>query len=393
MKILHVNDTYALTGGIGRYLFEIMNLLEAYGHTNIVLYQRSHDRTVIDTRKTYLISENRGSADERHQAVKSVIDAEKPNVAMLHAAYDPAVVVAVTQSIPAIAYVHGFHAACPGLAKYFRRSDQICQRPFGLKCAAMIYARRCCDARHPRSVYRLLRTTARVRKAYKSMRVLLVASQYMRKLMIQNGFKSAQVFVLPYPLRPPHATSIDPKRPRRILFAGRLEIEKGVSYLLRAFAGLAAPCELRIAGDGTLRHRLEQLAADLGIGERTEFLGWLGDEALDHELQGSRAVVVPSICPEAFGQVGVQALLHGRPVVAFDVGGIGDWLTDGWSGFLVPPRDVEALRDRMELLLADPVLASEFGTRGREAATRLCDPEVHIGKLLEVLSEVDRGAW
>jgi glycosyltransferase involved in cell wall biosynthesis len=136
--------------------------------------------------------------------------------------------------------------------------------------------------------------------------------------------------------------------PPEILFAGRLSPEKGIRELVAAADGLP----LVVAGDGPLR---------------TEVPGALGFVAHD-ELQRlyERAAVVA--CPshrEGFGIVCAEAMAHGRPVVAGDVGGLRDLVVHEQTGFLVPPRDVDALRNALQRLLADRQLRHRLGQAGR----------------------------
>jgi len=389
VKILHINDTYAATGGITRYIFDVTELLELHGHENVIIYRKQHERTVVDGRKTYYVSSNADNLGGRG-TIRRIIFQQQPDLIYLHAVYDPRVVADIIELAPAVAYVHGFHTVCPGLAKYFRRGDAICTRAFGWGCVPMIYARRCASARHPRSVWRIMGATAAHKQAYQRLPRILVASNYMRNLLLQNGFHNERVTVLAYPQKPVSPVPYPNHQPKRILYAGRLEIEKGVPYLLRTLTHLKMPCELRVAGDGTLRATYETLVGELGLAERVHFLGWLDESELDAEYRESALVVMPSICPEAFGQVGVQAMLHCRPVVAFKVGGIPDWLKDGEHGFLVEPRNVQLLAARIGQLLKDSSLAQEMGTRGREFALRQYAPEEHIAQLLAAFGQIVR---
>lgn len=391
MKILHVNDTYAMTGGIPRYLFDVAALLEGQGHENVIVYRREHERTPRGGRMAYHVPEAVGQ-EQLLKAMERIVEEKQPDVAYLHAVYDPALVARVSTLLPAVAYVHGFHTVCPGLAKFYRRSDVICERPFGLGCIPMIYLRRCSDARDPRTVWRIMRATAEHQAAYQQLPRVLVASNYMRRLLLQNGYDESRVTTLPQPLEPVPPESYAARHGNRILYAGRLEIEKGVPYLLRAAAQLRSPFALRIAGDGSLQRQYEGLAEELGLAERVRFLGWLDDDELDDEFRKSALLVMPSICPESFGQAGVQAMLRCRPVVAFDVGGISDWLKDGWNGFLVPPLDVEQLAARIETVLNNPDLAARLGRQGREYVVSNYAPERHLGRLLTVFRAV-RNGW
>jgi glycosyltransferase involved in cell wall biosynthesis len=136
--------------------------------------------------------------------------------------------------------------------------------------------------------------------------------------------------------------------PPEILFAGRLSPEKGVRELVAAADGLP----LVVAGDGPLR---------------SEVPGALG--FVPHDELGpfyARAAVVA--CPshrEGFGVVCAEAMAHGKPVVAGDVGGLRDLVVHEETGLLVPPRDVDALRSALQRLLSDRELRQRMGQAGR----------------------------
>ena len=136
--------------------------------------------------------------------------------------------------------------------------------------------------------------------------------------------------------------------PPEILYAGRLSPEKGVRELVAAADGLP----LVVVGDGPLR------------AEVPGALGFLPHDQLEERY--SRAAVVA--CPshrEGFGVVCAEAMAHGRPVVAGDVGGLRDLVVNEETGLLVPPGDVAALRVALTRLLDDAALRRRFGEAGR----------------------------
>jgi glycosyltransferase involved in cell wall biosynthesis len=143
----------------------------------------------------------------------------------------------------------------------------------------------------------------------------------------------------------------EPDDPPHVLYAGRLSQEKGILELVEAARGLP----LVIAGDGPLRHRVPEA---LGLVPHDRLLGLF-----------ERAAVVA--CPsyrEGFGVVCLEAMAHGRPVVASTVDGLRDLVVDGETGLLVPPGDVLKLRAALERLLGDRELRERLGRAGRERA-------------------------
>jgi glycosyltransferase involved in cell wall biosynthesis len=139
--------------------------------------------------------------------------------------------------------------------------------------------------------------------------------------------------------------------PPEVLYAGRLSAEKGVLELVAAARGMT----LVVAGDGPLRDRVP--------GAR----GFVPHDELQ-QLYARAAVVACPSRREGFGVACLEAMAHGRPVVASSVGGLRDLVVDRETGLVVPPRDPAALRAELEELLGDRVLRRRLGAAARERA-------------------------
>jgi len=139
--------------------------------------------------------------------------------------------------------------------------------------------------------------------------------------------------------------------PPEVLYAGRLSSEKGVLELVEAARGM----NLVIAGDGPLRSRVP------------EARGFVPPDQLARLYARAAVVVCPSH-REGFGVACLEAMAHGRPVVASAVGGLLDLVVDGETGVHVPPGDVPALRAALERLLEDRELRRRMGDAGRRRA-------------------------
>jgi glycosyltransferase involved in cell wall biosynthesis len=143
--------------------------------------------------------------------------------------------------------------------------------------------------------------------------------------------------------------------PAEILFAGRLSPEKGIEDLVAATNGM----NLVVAGDGPLRHLVPGA------------LGFVPHEELERLYDRAAVVVLPSY-REGLPLCVLEAMAHGRPVVATRVGGIPELVEDGVTGFLVEPGDVAGLRTALERLLADPMLRRRMGREGHRRVAAHC---------------------
>jgi glycosyltransferase involved in cell wall biosynthesis len=208
----------------------------------------------------------------------------------------------------------------------------------------------------------------------------------MKDLLVQNGLEAEQLTILPYFFHMPGRTTPVPMGDDcpRLLFVGRLEKEKGLAFLLRALARLSRPYRLLVAGEGSRLEEYKALANKLGIAGQVDFLGWLSPEEIKRIYEAVVCLVFPSIWPEPFGMVGIEAFYNSRPVIAFDVGGVSDWLQDGWSGYLVPPQDVAQLAERIDRVLSRPDLASQMGSNGYHFVNDHYGAGKHLEQLLAV---------
>jgi glycosyltransferase involved in cell wall biosynthesis len=157
----------------------------------------------------------------------------------------------------------------------------------------------------------------------------------------------------------------DPGRqPARLIMVARFEPQKDHPTLLRALAGLREhDWELDLIGDGPLLPDMERLCGELEISQRVRFWG----QRLDVDARLGEAQICLLITNwEGFPRSILEAMRAGLPVIASQVGGIGESVMDGETGFLVARGDVERLRTRLALLLSEADLRRRLGAAGRQ---------------------------
>lgn len=152
-----------------------------------------------------------------------------------------------------------------------------------------------------------------------------------------------------------------------LLSVGRLESVKRVDLIVSAMARITSGLRLVIAGEGTQRASIEQLAEQTGVGSRVTFLGTVGDDVLVDLYRNALAVVYPPY-DEDYGYVTLEAFLARRPVITCaDSGGPNEFVVDGGNGFVCDPTP-EAIAAAANRLAADRRLAARLGDAGHEAA-------------------------
>lgn len=159
-----------------------------------------------------------------------------------------------------------------------------------------------------------------------------------------------------------------------MLLAGRVGALKGGERALRMLEAID-----RQGVDGVLltaapldayARRMQELAADLGIGDRFVCTGWLSDDDIRAAYAASDVVVVPSICLDCFPLVTLEAMAAAKPVVATSYGGAQEAVTDGETGYIVNPYDIDSFSSKVRRVLEDPQLAERLGRAGRRRLDR-----------------------
>jgi glycosyltransferase involved in cell wall biosynthesis len=188
----------------------------------------------------------------------------------------------------------------------------------------------------------------------------------MRDELLRHDFSPDQIEIhapVPRPASESVAASFGDRN--RIVYAGQVIRGKGVDVLLESLARVRSPFECLILGDGNFRARCEELARTLNLTPRVQFAGFVPQAQIQEYYRDATLGVMSSLWPEPFGATGLEAMRCGLPVVAFDAGGIREWLVDGWNGYLVPWGNRDAYAARVEQLLADKPLARRLGANGR----------------------------
>jgi glycosyltransferase involved in cell wall biosynthesis len=274
--------------------------------------------------------------------------------------------------------VHGY-SACTSTVHYFRPGQE-CPRAHGPLCVPNLLLRGCAHTRNPTWLPRSYRQAARAQRLLREVDLAITYSAVIDRHVAANGARNREILPLFATLEPAPRPPAAAERPRRILYAGRVVGAKGLDVLLRAMRTLDA--ELVVCGDGHELARMRTLAQRTGIAARVSFRGWLPPAELARELASAAVVAVPSLWPEPFGLVGLEAFGAGTPVVASATGGIPDWLHDGVTGIAVPPGDDGALAAALSRLLDDPAERERLGTAGRELVAARFTAERHVDAAL-----------
>lgn len=389
LKILHVNDHYERMGGAEVIVFNLLNILEDHGFKNVVVHE--HPSSFEKEGRTAYQVPGLGEVPFGRKAGAlarfiSILEKEKPDLVHLHDIGNPDLVASAKDHAPVVLSVFNHSYYCPGGRRYLPWLGKTCGKPFGPGCLTSAFLTHCNSIR-PEVLHESYYRSSRLMRQKGVLFCTL--SRYQADELVKSGCHPENVRVLPPYVEIPGTPAFDFRKAASpsILFAGRLVPDKGGDLLLKSFSKIKIPCTLRIAGDGKDRKKLESMAGELGLGGRVSFLGWLNEHDLKKEYQDAYLIAMPSKWPEPFGVTGIEAMSFGKPVVAFNGGGIPDWLEDGHTGILVEPEKIEGLSAAMEKLLASPPEAQRMGLNAMEAVRKKFSREVYEGLVKAIYKE------
>jgi glycosyltransferase involved in cell wall biosynthesis len=374
-SVLLITPRWARDGGVGAHVERSAAVLARAGHEVNVLVARDESSEHIDgvtVHQSPELCKPHASLEARLGDILSC----SPSVVHLHQVDTPEIVDAIQPSAPVVISAHGY-TVCTSGVHYFTAGHE-CTRPHGLGCWPNLIARGCAHTRDLTSLPSRYRDVTGRLDALRCADLAVSYSSAVDRHLAANGVTRRAV--IPYfPTMVAKQGSGHGTR-RRVVFAGRVVHPKGVGVLIRA--ARAVEGEFVVCGDGLQLDAMRRLAHRLGVGERVRFTGWLDADQLANELANASVVVVPSLWPEPFGLVGIEAFAAGRPAVASSTGGIEDWLEDGVSGLTVPPGDAGRLAQALNELLADPERQRQMGEAGRRAVAARFSTAHHLAAIL-----------
>jgi glycosyltransferase involved in cell wall biosynthesis len=387
LRVLLVNEWGGAAGGTESYLQTVAAGLARRGLHVGLLYARRARPPMPAAHWSALcpgLQAREGEAIDRAAVVAAAAEF-RPDIVHVNRLQSTEPTQWLAAEFPTVAFLHDhFPLSCPGFGKFLKPSAAVCGRRVGPFCAVAPWVQGCGSRRPwvhlPRyaAVHALLARPSRVRR-------FLVASRYMQRELLSNGVEGERIRVVGLPGPEPWGKV---GGGNGILYAGRLTEDKGPAVLIEALGRMKRRPLAVFAGEGPLHRTLSERASDLGLD--AEFPGWLEGEGLRHAFESAAIVVVPSLWPEPFGLVGLEAMAAGRPVVAFDRGGISEWLSDGETGRLLKDTGPAALAEALQTLLGDAGLRARFGQRAQGEVTGRFSEGAHLDHLLAEYNEALR---
>jgi glycosyltransferase involved in cell wall biosynthesis len=382
------------------YLNAVIPALTAHGHT-VAFWHEVDEPVQRDQIALPPGTESRCVAASGPERALAELAAWHPDLIFTHGMRDLDWAAKTLRIAPAVLFLHSYDGTCISGAKTWKSPLIIpCSRRLSWRCLFHYYPHRC-GGWNPLTMWEQYRAQTDRLRLLAAYRLLIVNSDYLRAEYIKHGWASNRVitcscFLIPKAVPARESLEKAAVLPDwRLLFLGRMDLLKGGHVLLESLpivqAGLDRPVRLAFVGDGPERRAWEISAAQLHQRIPTlgiKFLGWLNADQRDKLLAKTDLLVVPSLWPEPFGLVGIEAGWFGVPAAAFSVGGIPEWLVAGVNGHLASgaPPTARGLAQAICQCLKDTAAHKELCRGARQQAERF-NMETHLTKLSSVFNQ------
>jgi glycosyltransferase involved in cell wall biosynthesis len=362
LNLLYIHERYGALAGAEANVFITATEMSGRGHKVGILHGPSTGKNEEGWNRIFKF---RQPLDAK--SLQKQIEDFEPDAIFIHKTSDLGVLEAVAASgVPIARMVHDHDIYCMRSYKYGVFSRKICERAASSFCifGCGAFLARNHDGPLP---FKFVSYKSKLREIEinRGFDRMCVVTTFMRDELLKNGFDAKRIEIHPPVPRPGDATIRSSFSNRNlILYAGQIIRGKGVDVLIESLARVKEPYECVILGDGSHKAYCEKLTQKLGLQDRIKFLGFIPQEELKGYYRECSVVALSSVWPEPIATIGLEVMRYALPVVAFDAGGIKDWLLDGHNGYLVPWMDRDAFAARIDGLLRDKALARKMGENG-----------------------------
>lgn len=362
MRVLLLHNRYTQPGGEDVVFRAEVELLRSRGHEVVEFVE--------DNRRLNGVNPLRAAVEaiwsrESYRRIKGIIRRTRPQLAHFHNTFlriSPAAYYACNEEgVPVVQSLHNQRIFCAKATMY--RNGQICER-----CVGKIYPwpaliHKCYHNSFAQTVVMTMMISLHqwLRTWQRQINYYIVFTEFFRKKFIRWGLPAEKIVVKPHFVYPDPAPRTE-SGGNYALFIGRLDPEKGVSTLVRAWR-LVGDIPLKIRGDGQMVREIYRLAIEK---PNVTLVPQLSRQDLFVLIKGSRFLVWPSEgIYENFGMVAIEAFACGVPVIASRTGVMTEIVEDGRTGLLFEPGDPEDLAEKVAWAWAHPREMAEMGREAR----------------------------
>jgi glycosyltransferase involved in cell wall biosynthesis len=385
MKILIVHNEYGKFSGEEAVVAVHKKVLEEHGH-EVFSFRRSStelDRMRFGKVRAFLSGIWNSSSQ---MEVGRIVREQRPDVVHIHNLFpwiSPSVLPECRRAgVPVVMTVHNYRLVCPNGLHMPKGRYEVCEKCCGGREYWCVL--RNCEQNYFKSLGYALRTCMARRFGFFKNNVTLFAclTEFQRERLVVEGYPADHLRVIPNMYPADVGAEMDKKGAGDfVAYVGRISPEKGIDLLL-SVADRLQTIPFRLAGScNAMPTLMSKVPANVSV------LGNLASKQLLGVYCQSRFLVLCSRCFEGFPMAIVEAMVHGKAVIAPRIGGIPEIVEDGETGLLFAPGEVDELAAKIRYLWDHPELCRLMGRAGRAKALGEYSPEKLYGHLIALYND------
>lgn len=381
MKVLILHTHYQQPGGEDQSIASEAILLREHGHEVQTLTFHNQDLNSMPAwRKAGTALWNQAA----YRLTRTTIRKHRPCIVHVHNTFplaSPGVLhAAKTEGLPVVMSLRNYRLLC--VNGLFFRNGHPCERCLrSLSWRGALYG---CfrNNRAASTVVTAMLALHRSLSTWNHVDSFITLTEFSRRKFLDAGFPSEKMAVKPNFIH--HDPDCGDGRGGYALFVGRLSEEKGITTLLTTWSQLRRSIPLKVVGDGPLRAEVERAAKEI---QEVEYLGSKSPEDVAAQMAGAAFLIFPSICYETFGRVAMEAFATGTPVLAANIGAVGEITHNGRTGLHFRPGDPTDLAAKVDWLLRHPTEIAHMRKEARREYEAKYTAERNYGMLMEIYEQ------
>ena len=388
MKILICHNYYKYRGGESQTVLKEKLLLESKGHKVILFTKDNKNIDNYNLIRKIIFFLNVVFSFDTYRTIKEIIRKEKPDIVHIHNVFpliSPSVYYALKNlKVPVIQTVHNYRLLCPN-GLFLDKDGKLCERcKNGDFFNAVI--RKCYRNSYLQSfgmaltLYIYRRLNAFINKTD----FFITPSNFLKQKLVEGRIPAEKIVVKP------HFVECDKIKPayefdNYAVYMGRLSPEKGLFNLLEAWKKISG-VTLKVIGDGIIRNELEEFVVREKI-PNIEFLGFIDGTKRIEILEKAMFSVLPSQCFENMPYAALESFACGVPIIASRIGGLGELVTDGVTGFLFEVGNTDDLIRKVSKLINNEQLLLEMRYNTRRHAEERFSEDIAYKGIMDVYNK------
>ena len=383
MRILMIHNRYLQRGGEDASFEAEVGLLQK-NDSDVVVYEENNERI-------HDLGPGRAAvrsiwSSEAHGKVRKLLGETRCDIMHVHNFFpliSPSVYFAArAHHVPVVQTLHQYRLLCP--VGTFHRDNQVCEDCLGKACAWPGVLHGCYRSSRVASgvvaatmfAHRLARTWTEMVDIY------IALTRFGRDKFIKGGLPAERIMVKSNFLLSNSEAGLGGGG--YAVFVGRLEVEKGIDTVMRAWEKLAGKIPLRVIGDGSLRLRAQEEAKHIpGV----TFLGWRPRAEVLDIVGKAEFLIFPSTWYEGQSMVLIESFSKGTPVIGSRIGSVEEVIEDGRTGLLFNPGDPDDLVAKVNWALAHRAELSSMRAQARLEYQTKYTAERNYQRLMEVYAK------